>query len=118
MDIHSLITLLVPVLLGLAWAMWYRRDRSALPLWRRLVIVLGLCCATANFALFCRLQLYVWGAHDSVAGMMLLQTSGDIATWLCCITLVSSIAGKGSSRPLVGVLSVLGFFLWVMPAIL
>ncbi len=108
----------LPVVLLAGLVLWYRYDRRMEPTWRRRVVFAGLLSNCTNVALFVRWQLYMYGPSDSITGGLMRQQSSGIALWLTVFGLACAIAGKGIARGVLALASVMGLFIWVIPAIL
>jgi hypothetical protein len=70
--IFSFLLAAPPVTLGVAWYLWLRTPEDfEIAQWRRVLVYLGLLCASANFVLFCAriIQLNIfhgrYGLHSS-----------------------------------------------------
>lgn len=118
MGAYELNAYALPVVILSGVVIWYRYDRRRDPFWRRWIVVVGLLLDAANVGLYLRLRVYGGTRADlQVVGMMLQQSSG-VAIWLVGLALACAIVGKGVSRVPVAIASIMGIFLWVVPAVL
>src|SRR4051794_24790801 len=108
----------VPVVVLAGCVVWYHRDRGLAPAWRRWIVAVGLLCNCANLALYARWQLHVQGTSDTATVGLMLQQSGSIALRLVGLGLACAIVGKGTARGVLALASLMGLFMWVVPAIL
>jgi hypothetical protein len=108
----------LPVVILAGFVVWYRFDRRLEPAWRRWTVLAGLLCSSVNLALYARWQFHVQGTSDTATVGLMLQQSGSTALWLAGFGLACAIAGKGIGRGVLAVASIMGLFIWVVPAIL
>jgi hypothetical protein len=107
-----------PILIGISWWNWLRRDR-ALRSRRVQSLRIGLAAASAN-----ALMYYGWCAYATVASnsdtiWQLNNTLGNyIAVPLVLLAMIGAIAGKGAARLPLALSAVMGLFLWINIGIL
>jgi hypothetical protein len=111
-----------PGLVLAAWLLWFWRDRSAVPRWRRHILILGLAGATSNVLIFVAELAYLNVRGDALPGVNAtirhFSKVSEVAVVLLAAALVGAICGKGSARALLVLAAFSGFLLWVVPAIL
>jgi len=101
-----------PVLLGLYWWGWGRRQHIQLPKWRAATFLSGLCAATGNF-----IVLWVWVIwlrfHYNPSSGRMRDVVGDVGLSLLLYSICAAIAGKGRYRILLAVSGTLAMLPWL-----
>ena len=97
---------------AMTWIVWLWKDRQALPVWRRRVTVAGIGAVSINAAAF-------WAVVISRINIVSVVFRFEpVVDALLVAALLCAICGKGASRGLLALCSVLGFFFWIVPGIL
>jgi hypothetical protein len=120
--IQTVNVFVAPSLVLAAWLVWWWRDRSAVPRWRRYLLLLGIAGASFNVLMFLAELAYLRARGDALegvnAGIRHFSKVSDVAMPLLVVVLICAVCGKGSARPVIALAAVSGALLWVVPAIL
>ena len=115
--IFSFLLIAPPVALGVAWYLWLRTPEDfEIAQWRRVLVYLGLLCASANFVLFCAriIQLNIFHGRY---GLQSSDWQSSVAGVLILFATFGSAFGRGRVPFSIFLAAVLGFGLWVSTAI-
>lgn len=108
-----------PIVVGLAWWVWFRTGRTASPTWRRVAWFIGLLAASANATMY-----YAWLTYKIIHGWTPRVSRVDdllgdrAAEYLAIVALAGAMVGKGAGRLLLLFLAIIGFLLWIKIGIL
>jgi hypothetical protein len=103
-----------PIVVGIAWWMWFRSNRAALWRWRAVALLVSLVAVSANAVMYCSWVVYLTIlADESSNNWPIYNVFGSIADYLALVGLVGAIVGKGRGRTLIAVGAIMGFLLWV-----
>lgn len=106
-------TVASPIVIGLCWWMWFTKDREERPRWRTWSLGAGLVAVSMNALTYC-----FWLTATDPDGQLRSRLGNNIALPLIGLALVAAIAGKGTSRILIAVSAVMGFFMWIGAGVL
>ena len=107
-----------PVVLGVTWRVWFRRERAVSPQWRAVAIRLGLLAATANVVIFYTWVLYRVLAGSSPRVWEAKDVATEVAGWFIMAALAGAALGKGAGRIWLAFSAFTGFMLWIRIGIL
>jgi hypothetical protein len=98
------------------WATWLKSREKVNPRWKVIVVVAGLCCATASTALdaFLYIHAVVKGGYPFYHPVELFCIRFGGLTAILAI--ISAMAGTGRLRLHVAIISITNFLLWFMDA--
>jgi hypothetical protein len=103
-----------PLVIGISWWIWFRRDRKLLPASRARILLIGLGAVSANALMYYAWLIYSSIPRSSDVAWELKSTLGNnVAVPLVMLALAGAIAGRGAARVLLAFSAVLGFFLWI-----
>jgi hypothetical protein len=116
--VFAAILLIPPILVGIAWLVWFRSQRAASPEWRAVFLRIGLLASTANVLMF-----YTWLVYRLIAGSsprvwMTKDLASVVAGPLVVAALLGAGFGKGAARILLALSALTGFLLWIRLGVL
>lgn len=79
-----------PIVIGICWWIWFRRDRALSPRWRVQVLLIGLSAVSANAILYYAWFAYSMMASNSDAPSELKNTLG---TYIAIPLVMTALAG-------------------------
>jgi hypothetical protein len=108
-----------PLVIGVGWGLWLRRDGALSRGWRFRVLLMALIAVSANAIVYYTWFAYGTMASDTDAVSQWKNTLGDdIGVPLVLAALAGAIGGKGAARPIVALAALMGFFLWLSIGVL
>jgi hypothetical protein len=116
--VFAVILLTPPILVGIAWLVWFRSQHSAFPEWRAVFLRIGLFASTANVVMFYAWLVYRLMAGSSPRVWMMKDLASVVAGPLGLAALLGVAFGKGTARILLALSALTGFLLWIRLAVL
>ena len=118
MDLNTTFVLAVfylgpPIVVGIAWWVWLRRNLAASPKWRAVAIPMGLLADGTNVLMF-----YTWVVYRAVAGSAprvweVKDMATIVAGYLVIAALVGATVGKGAARIWLTFSALMGILPWI-----